>query len=458
MRTIRESGEALASGTVSAGALLDASLAAIDADLARGGSAGGSTYTQADRPAAREAAANSDAFRARGYVPSALAGVPVSVKDLFDVKGQVTTAGSRILRDTAPAVRDAAAIARLREAGAVFAGRTNMSEFAFSGLGVNPHFGTPLNPIDTTRLAGGSSSGAATSVALGHVAAALGTDTGGSVRIPAAFCGLVGFKPTARRVPLDGIVPLSTSFDSIGPIARSVDCCVLVDAVVSGQSLDTSPRALNGLRFGITSDYVSDDLDGTVSTAFNRAIEMLRRAGASVERFAFPELHEVGGRLPLAGITAAQAWAWHREHVAREPDAYDPRVLKRLRIGEGRSAADYIDLLAARERFVRDARVRLARFDAWLMPTVAIVPPALADVEHDDETFFATNAKVLRNPSVVNFMDGCALTLPCHRDDELPVGLSICGPALADASILAIGRSVEALLRTGAPIVPVVPA
>jgi len=219
MRTIRQSGKVLANGTVSAGELLDASLAAIDADLARGGS----TYTHVDRSAAREAAASSDAFRDRGYVPSALAGVPLSVKDLFDVKGQVTTAGSRVLRDAAPAVRDAAAIARLREAGAVFVGRTNMSEFAFSGLGLNPHFGTPLNPFDAGRIAGGSSSGAATSVALGHVAGALGTDTGGSVRIPAAFCGLVGFKPTARRVPLDGVVPLSASFDSIGPIARSVD-------------------------------------------------------------------------------------------------------------------------------------------------------------------------------------------------------------------------------------------
>jgi aspartyl-tRNA(Asn)/glutamyl-tRNA(Gln) amidotransferase subunit A len=446
MHTIRDYGKALSTKSRSAGDLLDASLAAIDADLARGGA----TYTHIDRLAAREAAGASDAFRERGYVPSALAGVPVSVKDLFDIKGQVTTAGSRILRDAAPAVRDAAAVARLREAGAVLVGRTNMSEFAFSGLGLNPHCGTPLNPADALRLAGGSSSGAAVSVALGHVAAALGTDTGGSVRIPAAFCGLVGFKPTARRVPLEGTVPLSSSFDSVGPIARSVDCCALIDGIVSGQALDTSPRALAGLRLGVTSDYVADDLDETVSTAFNRAIGMLRRAGASVERFAFPELHEVAGRYPLAGITAAQAWAWHREHVARDAGAYDPRVLKRLRAGEGRSAADYIDLLAARERFARDARTRLARFDAWLMPTVAVVPPAIAQVENDDEAFFAMNAKVLRNPSVVNFMDGCALTLPVHREDELPVGLSICGGALADASILAIGRSVEALLSQSA--------
>ncbi|WP_250536350.1 amidase [Caballeronia sp. AZ10_KS36] len=450
MRTIREYSKALAAKRLSAGELLDASLAAIDADLVRGGA----TYTHIDRLAAREAADASDAFRERGYVPSALAGVPLSIKDLFDIKGQVTTAGSRVLCGAPPAVRDAAAVARLREAGAVFVGRTNMSEFAFSGLGMNPHYGTPVNPLHAGLLAGGSSSGAAVSVALGHAAAALGTDTGGSVRIPAAFCGLTAFKPTARRVPLDGAVPLSLSFDSVGPIARSVDCCALLDSVISGQALDTAPRPLEGLRFGVTYDYVADDLDETVRTAFHRAVGMLRRAGASVERFAFPELHEVAGGNPLAGITAAQAWAWHREHLARDADAYDARVLKRLLAGQGRSAADYIDLLAARERFVRDARARLAHFDAWLMPTVAVVPPAIAQVDRDDAAFFAMNAKVLRNPSVVNFMDGCALTLPCHAESELPVGLSICGPALADASILAIGRSVEALLRQRADVAP----
>lgn len=449
MRTIDQTGSMLAAKAMSTVELLADSLAAIDADQARGGA----TYTHVDRAAACEAALSSDAFRARGYVPSALAGVPISVKDLFDVKGQVTTAGSRILRDASPAVRDAVAVARIRQAGAVLVGRTNMSEFAFSGLGLNPHYGSPSNPVDPRRLAGGSSSGAARSVALGHVAAALGTDTGGSVRIPAAFCGLVGFKPTARRVSLDGVVPLSTSFDSIGPIARSVDCCALIDSVISGHTLGTTARPLTGLRFGITSDYVADDLDETVSTAFNRAICALRRAGALVERFIFPELHELTGRLPLASITSTQAWAWHREHVARDADGYDPRVLSRLRAGEGRSAADYIDLLAARKRFVRDAQTRLNRFDAWLMPTVAIVPPEIEPVENDDATFFKVNAKVLRNSSVVNFMDGCALTLPCHQDDELPVGLSICGPALADASILAIGRSVEALLRTNTPVI-----
>ena len=443
MRPIRQLHETLADGRISASELLEQTAVAIDCDTGRNGT----TYTSLDIAGARLAAATSDSLRRRGYVPSALAGLPVSVKDLFNIKGQRTTAGSRALSDAAPAARDALAVARLRDAGAVFVGRTNMSEFAFSGLGLNPHYGTPPNPLDAQWVAGGSSSGAATSVALGHVVCALGTDTGGSLRIPATFCGLTGFKPTARRVPLDGVLPLSTSFDSVGPIARSVDCCALVDAVLSGQLMDTAARPLAGVRFGVTVDYVTDDMDEAISHAFNRAVGLLRRAGASVEHFAFPELYETADRHPLAGITAAEAWAWHRKRVDGSAEAYDPRVLKRLRMGEGRSAADYIDLLGARERFTRAARMRLAKFDAWLMPTVAIAPPEIAALEQDDDYFFAMNAKVLRNPSIVNFMDGCALSVPCHRPGEPPAGLSICGTALADATILSIGRSVEVLLR-----------
>jgi aspartyl-tRNA(Asn)/glutamyl-tRNA(Gln) amidotransferase subunit A len=443
MRPIRQLHETLAGGRISASELLEQTAAAIDCDTGRNGT----TYTRLDIAGARLAAATSDSLRQRGYVPSPLAGLPVSVKDLFNIKGQRTTAGSRTLSEAAPAARDALAVARLRDAGAVFVGRTNMSEFAFSGLGLNPHYGTPPNPLDAQWVAGGSSSGAATSVALGHVVCALGTDTGGSLRIPATFCGLTGFKPTARRVPLDGVLPLSTSFDSVGPIARSVDCCALVDAVLSGQLMDTAARPLAGVRFGVTADYVTDDMDEAISHAFNRAVGLLRRAGASVEHFAFPELYEMADHSPLAGITATEAWAWHRKRVDGAADAYDPRVLKRLRMGEGRSAADYIDLLGARERFIRTARMRVAKFDAWLMPTVAIAPPEIAALEQDDDYFFAVNAKVLRNPSIVNFMDGCALSVPCHRPGEPPVGLSICGTALADATILSIGRSVEVLLR-----------
>jgi aspartyl-tRNA(Asn)/glutamyl-tRNA(Gln) amidotransferase subunit A len=439
MMTIRQLNEAFSNTGLSASELLERCIPALESDHV-------STYTSLDPDGARLAAATSDSLRQRGYVPSALAGLPVSIKDLFDVKGQVTAAGSRVLSHAPPAARDALAVARLREAGAIFVGRTNMSEFAFSGLGLNPHHGTPPNPLDARRVAGGSSSGAATSVALGHVACALGTDTGGSLRIPAAFCGLTAFKPTARRVPMDGVLPLSTSFDSIGAIAHSVDCCVVVDAVLSGQTLDTAGRPLSGVRFGVTSDYVADDIDEEVSHAFHRALTLLRAAGASVEHFAFPELHDMARDYPLSGITASEAWAQHRRWVASAADAYDPRVLKRLKAGEGRSAADYIDLLGARDAFIRSARMRLAKFDAWLMPTVACAPPEIAALERDDDTFFAANAKALRNPAIVNFMDGCALSAPCHRPGELPVGLSICGPALADAAILSIGRSVEALL------------
>ncbi|PXW24997.1 amidase [Paraburkholderia caballeronis] len=441
--TIRATGDALARGDTTSAALTEAGIAAIDDDLAQRRA----TYTAADPAAARHAAATSDSLRARGYAPSPLAGVPLSIKDLFDVKGQTTTAGSRVLREAAAAPRDGVAIARLREAGAVLAARTNMSEFAFSGLGTNPHYGTPANPLDPARLAGGSSSGAAVSVALGHVAGALGTDTGGSLRIPAAFCGLVGFKPTARRVPLDGVLPLATSFDTVGPIARSVDCCALIDAIVSGATLDSAARPLDGLRFGVTPDYVGDDLDATVRVAFERALGLLRDAGATIEYFAFPELADTARDTPLAGITAAEAWAWHRPHVARAAADYDPRVLQRLKTGEQRSAADYLDLLAARRRLAHAARMRLAKFDAWLMPTVAIAPPLIVDVERDDARFFALNAKALRNTAVVNFIDGCAISVPCHRDGELPVGLSVCRLALDDARVLSIGRSVEALLR-----------
>jgi aspartyl-tRNA(Asn)/glutamyl-tRNA(Gln) amidotransferase subunit A len=404
-----------------------------------------SAFVSVDKLRAKSAASTSDAMRARGYVPSMLAGIPVSIKDLFDIKGQVTTAGSRVLADAAPATRDAIAVERLRAAGAVIVGRTNMSEFAFSGLGTNPHYGTPVNPFDASRVAGGSSSGAAASVASGAAAYGLGTDTGGSLRIPAAFCGLTAFKPTARRVPRDGVLPLSASFDSVGAIARSVDCCAIVDAVLAADSMDDTPRPLDGLRFGVTGDVVADELDEPVRVAFERALQILRNAGASVEFFAFPELHEALA-LPLAAITSTEAWAWHRTHVARNAGGYDQRVLKRLRLGENRTAADYLDLLAARKRLIQLGWTRLARFDAWLMPTVATVAPTLASLAEDD-AFFALNTRVLRNPSIVNYIDGCALTLPCQAAGSLPVGLSLCGTSMKDASILAIGRSVEAALR-----------
>uniref|UniRef100_UPI001FF90C89 amidase n=1 Tax=Ralstonia pseudosolanacearum TaxID=1310165 RepID=UPI001FF90C89 len=342
---------------------------------------------------------------------------------------------------------DATAVARLRAAGAVLLGRTNMSEFAFSGLGLNPHYGTPRTPADGTRTAGGSTSGGAVTVAGGMAVAALGTDTGGSIRIPAAFCALTGFKPTARRVPMAGGVPLSTSLDSGGPLANSVDCCAIVDAVLSGQALDTDAVPLAGLRLGLTRDYVAADLDDTVATAFARAVARLERAGAHIVRFEFPELLQLPEINGGGGLPAAEAWAWHRPHLARAEAQYDRRVATRIRRGEQMSAAAYLDVTAARERMIAAARKRLGNLDAWLMPTVAVVPPEVAPLEADDARFFRTNALVLRNPSAINFLDGCALTLPIHAAGELPVGLSLCGLADDDARILRVGRAVEAALR-----------
>ncbi|QOK92702.1 amidase [Ralstonia pseudosolanacearum] len=440
---IRTLAAELASGRTTSIALTEAALAHAQSHR----TAGGTAYIDLDARAALDMARAADAARAAGNVPSLLAGLPVSIKDLFDVAGQVTAAGSRALAHQSAATSDATAVARLRAAGAVLLGRTNMSEFAFSGLGLNPHYGTPRTPADGTRAAGGSTSGGAVTVAGGMAVAALGTDTGGSIRIPAAFCALTGFKPTARRVPMAGGVPLSTSLDSGGPLANSVDCCAIVDAVLSGQALDTDAVPLAGLRLGLTRDYVAADLDDTVATAFARAVARLERAGAHIVRFEFPELLQLPEINGGGGLPAAEAWAWHRPHLARAEAQYDRRVATRIRRGEQMSAAAYLDVMAARARMIAAARKRLGNLDAWLMPTVAVVPPEVAPLEADDARFFRTNALVLRNPSAINFLDGCALTLPIHAAGELPVGLSLCGLADDDARILRVGRAVEAALR-----------
>ncbi|OWT54502.1 amidase [Candidimonas nitroreducens] len=401
---------------------------------------GGVAFVAVDEPGAMAAARAADQARAAGYVGSLLAGLPVSVKDLFDVRGQVTRAGSRALDGSAPAACDAPAVARLRAAGAVIVGRTNMSEFAFSGLGLNPHYGTPCIPHDPERIAGGSTSGGAVSVAGGMAVSALGTDTGGSIRIPAAFCGLSGFKPTAGRVPLGGTVPLSATLDSAGSIAHSIACCAAMDAVLSGQTLDTRPAELAGLRLYVTRDFVSDGLDSTVALAFEAALERLVRSGARVVWFDFPELcrlPEINGR---GGLTAAEAWAWHRGLLAERGADYDPRVAMRIRRGEQMSACEYLEVLAARRDMQACAAWRLREADAWLMPSVAICPPRL-DALESDEAFFAVNAQALRNSSVINFLDGCAATLPLGNG----VGLSVCGLHGQDARVLQVAGAIEGI-------------
>ena len=428
----------LAAGRTSSRKLTDEALARIENPKGEGSRAFMKVYKQQ----AIAAADASDAQRKAGLVPGPLAGIPISIKNLCDVAGETTLAGSRALDDAPPAKADAPVVARLRAAGAVIVGSTNMSEFAFSGVGFNPHYGTPGNPADRKRVPGGSSSGAAVSVGDRMAVAALGTDTGGSVRIPAAVCGITGFKPTARRVPIDGVVPLSTSLDSIGPLANSVECCAIVDAVFAGEPIaipDAAPLA--GLRFGIPKQFVMDELDATVAKAFERACKALSAKGVKVEQVELPQLNELPAINAKGGFAASEAYAWHQKLIARRGKDYDPIIHPRILRGKEMSAADYIDLLAARADLQKRVAAVTVNYDAIVMPTCAIVAPTLDEVSTADG-FTKKNMLLLRNTTVGNFLDRCAISLPCHAAGELPVGFMLMGETLADKRVLAMARSV----------------
>ena len=383
-----------------------------------------------------------------GSPDTRLAGIPVSVKDLFDVAGQVTTAGSTVLTGAPPARQDAIAVARLRAAGAVLVGRTNMVEFAFSGVGTNPHYGTPVNPSDlhTERIPGGSSSGAAVSVATGAAFIGLGSDTGGSLRIPAALCGIVGFKSTARLVPTTGTIPLSSSLDTVGALTRSVRDAVLAHEVLSARTVQLTGKSLSSYRLAIARTVMQDGLSGTVAKSFERSLQVLRQAGAQIEEIALQEIDELASINATGGLSAAQSHAWHRKLLADHPGQYDPRVALRILRGARMSAADYIDLLAARQSWIERMQLRLAAFDAVLSPSVPIVAPSIASIINNDDEFFRVNSLLLRNTSVVNMLDGCAISLPCHAPDELPVGLMLWHAAQHDDTVLDLALQVEACL------------
>ena len=377
-----------------------------------------------------------------------LAGISFSVKDLFDVAGQVTTAGSAVLTQAAPAQQDSIAVARLRAAGGVLVGRTNMVEFAFSGVGINPHYGTPVNPADpeTERIPGGSSSGAAVSVATGAALVGLGSDTGGSIRIPAALCGIVGFKSTARLVPATGAVPLSTSLDTVCALTRSVRDAVTVHEILSARSVQLSAKPLSACRLAIARTQMQDGLSGTVARAFEQSLRVLRQAGAQIEEIALEEIGELPAINATGGLSAAESYAWHRTLIAGHEAQYDPRVALRILGGARMSAADYIDLRMARQAWIVRMEASLSRFDAVLSPTVPIVAPSIASVLTDDDEFFRINSLLLRNTSVVNMLDGCAISLPCQSPDQLPVGLMLWHAALHDDALLDLALQVEAAL------------
>jgi len=438
----------LAAGRTSARRLVEDCLARIDDPAGEGARA----FTRVDRAAALAAADAQDGLRKAGAAPSPFAGIPIGVKDLFDMSGQVTAAGSKVLAHAPPAKRDAPAVARLRRAGFVVIGRNTMTEFAYSGLGMNPHTGDPRAPFEREkgRVSGGSSSGGAVAVADGMAHAALGTDTGGSCRIPAAFCGIVGFKPTAARVPREGAFPLSTTLDSIGPIARSVACCAALDALLSGaEPTDLEPRPVAGARFYVPETVALEGLDPVVSQAFEAAVERLAKAGARIARGPFAEFGEVAAINAKGGFSAAESYAVHRRLLAENMDAYDPRVSVRILRGAEQSAADYVELSAARRALVERAAARLAPYDALLMPTVAILPPLIADLATDDTAYGRANLLALRNPTLINMIDGCALSLPVPAAGGAPVGLMIAGAPGTDQTILSVAGGVEALFAAG---------
>lgn len=402
-------------------------------------------FLQTDFDGARAQAAAADPVR------QPLAGLAVSVKDLFDVAGQVSRAGSVVLKDAAPARQDATAVARLRAAGAALIGRTNMSEFAYSGVGVNPHYGTPAHAMatDVPRVPGGSSSGAAVSVACGAAFVGLGSDTGGSIRIPAALHGIVGFKSTQRLVPMDGSVPLSTTLDTACAMTRSVRDTITVHEILAARRVTRSNAPLSQYRLAVVPQVMFDGIDSTVARAFERSLQALRVAGARIEELALPQLDELAGLQASGGFSAAESYAWHRRLLADHAAHYDPRVLTRIQRGAAISAADYLDLQQARRDWIPRVEQALKGYDAVLSPTVPIVAPPLAEVSpggERDEAFFRINGLLLRNPSVVNMLDGCAITLPCHAPGELPVGLMVWQGAMRDDVVLNLALQIENLL------------
>ena len=399
---------------------------------------------------ARAAAEASDRLRSLGIVASPLAGIPVSVKDLTDVAGFTTLAGSLVRENEPAAARDAPVLARLRAAGAIVVGTTNMTEFAMGTPGTNAHYGTPKNPWDreSGRIPGGSSSGCAVSITDGMAGAGLGTDTAGSIRVPAALCGLVGFKPTARRIPCTGTFPLSRTLDSIGSLAPGVACCALLDAVFAGiETAPPSPVPPRGLRLGILTSLVLDDLDASVAARYDSALALLSNAGALLEEVSIVALEELPELNRNGGFSSMEAFALHRESLARAGERYDPRVRMRLLLGEGATVVEYLALVDARERMIVAADAASRDFDALLMPTCPIIAPSIASVEEQAE-WDRVARLLLRNNLVGNFLDRCAITIPCHIPGEAPVGLMLMGDTMADRRLLGIGLGIERALNS----------
>jgi aspartyl-tRNA(Asn)/glutamyl-tRNA(Gln) amidotransferase subunit A len=389
-----------------------------------------------------------DAQKQAGVELHPLAGMPVTVKDLYDIAGETTLAGSLACRGEAPAMADAACVARLRGHGAAILGKTNMTEFAFSGVGINPHYGTPSNPCDSqvNRIPGGSSSGAAVSVALGLAVAGLGSDTGGSIRIPAALNGLVGFKCTQDRVSRAGAFELARSLDTVCAMTKSVQDCLLVDGVLANRPLRIGRRPLSALRLAIPQTVVLDGLEAEVAHAYSRSLSVLSKAGATLIDVSLPQLAEVAQLNQPGGLSPIEAHAVHVRRMALLRAQYDPRVATRIELGAPVTAQQYIALLDQRRDWIERMEIALSGYDAVLCPTVPMVAPALKPLIDSDALFLQTNARLLRNTFLFNFLDGCSFSLPCHAEGEMPVGLMASGVNGSDASLANVALEIEAAL------------
>ncbi len=443
--TLQQASEQLAQGAIRSTALLEQALSQIASGE------GPRAFTRVYRTSARQQAQAADERLAAHQPRGALEGIPVSIKDLFDVAGETTTGGSVALADAPPATASAVIVERLLQAGAVVVGKTTMTEFAYSGLGINPHYGTPANPWDraSRRIPGGSSSGAAVALSDGMCLGSVGTDTGGSVRIPAALCGLTGFKPTARRINAGGLQPLSPSLDSIGVLAHDVASCLLLDAAIADRPLQPAQQDLRDARFAVPQTLVLEGLDDTVATAFARAIACLRAQGATVEMLPLSELAELATINARGGFTALESWQWHQALIARHADRYDPRVLSRIRRGAELTDDDRQLLQQQRADWQQRVSAQLAGYHALLMPTTPVIAPTIAELEADEDHYFRVNGAMLRNPAVINFLDGCAFSLPCHAAGEAPVGLMISALALQDSELAGWALSIEQALHQG---------
>lgn len=402
-------------------------------------------------------AAAIDAARKRGDKVPPLAGIPITLKDLFNVRNEVTLSGSIVRKPFAKAESaDADVIAPLRDAGLLFLGRTNMSEFAFSGMGKNPHYGTPLSiwDRDTGRLPGGSSSGSAVSVAEGIVVATLGSDTAGSCRIPAAFNGIVGVKPSFGRMSLNGIYPLSPTSDAPGPLANDVESCYLLDHLMCGrqQPQDALPqlktRDIKSLKLVVPQSDVLADLDSEVQTAFERALDVLRDGGASIEFVPMSSIDDCVDMFANRAVVIHEAYHHHREMLEQQGDQFDPFVGQRLLTGSAITDQQQLKRYHEKARIIEqfNQQFRASGADALLYPTVACIPPAIAETENLDDAR-AVNLRCLRNTATANYYDGCSISLPCHQYDAAPVGLMVSAMNGDDEDLYAISSAIEQALN-----------